>query len=149
MTNLTKLLVVSAIVLALVMGFTYAYAGDTIKECQQADGSIMYTNKPKLGCTDLILPELAGTAHTREYSPMPVVPDAVAEVPPIHGPGLHGTDFKLSGSNDPTSVCELYHKWIALQMRTQGGFQHNSVGDTQSRFGYTTIFGSGYPPAGC
>jgi len=146
-----KLLLVALIVLALVVVATWAYGADTIKECQQTDGTMFYTNKPVLGCTDIILPGLAGIAHNKDYAVKPAIPftSVLREVPPLHDPALHSTDFKLDGSNDNTSVCKLYHQWIALQLRTHGGFEHNQVEDTQQRFGFTTIFGSGYPPAGC
>jgi hypothetical protein len=151
MTNTNKMLLVAGIMLALIIGATYALADDTIRECQQADGSIMYTNKPKMGCTELILPELAVIAHNKDYAAIPAAPitSVLREVPAIHDSTLHSTDFRIADSNELTSVCKLYHQWIALQLRTHGGFEHNRVEDTQQRFGYTTIFGSGYPPAGC
>lgn len=151
MNSISKLLLVAATMLCLIVGFTYAFADDTIRECQQKDGSIVYTNKTKLGCTDLILPELAVIAHNKDYAAKPAIPytSVLREAPLIHDPELHSTDFKLAESKELTSVCKLYHQWIALQLRTHGGFEHNSVEDTQQRFGYTTIFGSGYPPAGC
>lgn len=151
MTNTTKMLLVAGLMLALIVGATYVLADEGIRECYLADGSVMYTNKPKMGCTDLMLPELAGIAHNKDYAAKPAapLPPMLREAPPIHGSDLHTTDFKLAESNELTSVCKLYRQWIALQLRTHGGFEHNHVEDTQQRFGYTTIFGSGYPPAGC
>jgi hypothetical protein len=134
---------------ALLVGIaTYAYPADTIKACTQADGTILYTNDAKATCPIITLPKI-GIVHPHNYGSVPVTPEITRDVPPLHDPALHGTEFKLADSNETTSVCKLYHQWIALQLRTHGGFEHNHVEDTQQRFGYTTIFGSGYPPAGC
>jgi len=116
---------------------TYAYSADGIKECVQADGSIMYTNKPQLGCTDLILPGLSIIPERTDYL-QPSIPPVITAAPQV-----------APKSAALTEACVLYHEWLTINMRTMGGFEYNSVDDTKRRLLLTKLFGSGFSPYGC
>jgi hypothetical protein len=111
-----------------------AFAADTFQACTEKDGTVTYTNKTDRKCTPVSLPKVT-VAPTRTYLP-PVVADAV-----ITPPGVSST------VND--KMCDLYEEWMELSARTLGGFNRNTVKDTQRRLVLVQLFGGGFAPTSC
>jgi len=127
------------VIAILIGGSVSVYAQDTILACTDTTGGVTYTNKDVKGCRTIDLP------------PLSVVPDRKATFSAVVEPQsvepIISQELRLPSSSE--FVCELYRDWIRMQLRTSGGFQYNSAEDSRLRLVYTTLFGSGYPPAGC
>jgi len=125
---------------------TSAFADSTIasdpllmRECLQADGSALYTNKDLPGCKLMTLKELSVVPSLDN---MPTYRPAVAAVPrydiPTHadrsqtgmaGAGPMVPDWTkdwyasiASSGSAQAEVCSLYSEWIHLVQKTRGGF---------------------------
>jgi hypothetical protein len=143
--NLISKIVIALAIFALIGAATFAFADDTIRECVQKDGSVLYTNKAKLGCTDLILPKVSIAPTRTDYlKPLntPTPDYVVAATAAEDQGGRHDDSVNLP-------FCDLYSEWLQLSKKTLGGFVNNSVPDTQRRMFLTQIFGSGFPPYNC
>jgi len=111
--------------------------GAEMLRCTQADGTTLYTNKDVQGCEAVRLPELS------------IVPSVYEKVEVLE----NAPD--MTPSNQPQNLsihartCLLYGEWLDVQEKTLGGFNHNTVYDTQRRMLLTQIFGSGFMPVGC
>jgi len=139
----THVFLIAATILAL--SSTPAFAEATItfdplhmRECPQADGSILYTNKDLPGCTLMTLRPLSIIPSLDD---MPTYrPSAAAapyyEVPPYPG---NQTGTTGGGQNFPdwakdwhasiastgsvqAEVCSMYGEWLLLNQKTRGGF---------------------------
>lgn len=134
---------VAAIVLTAAV--TMAFAGEPMRACTQADGTVLYTNKNVKGCTTIRLPELS-TAPTRTY-PTPQQPVAIAPtITPAPLPPEPGTGVQ-------ERICMMYSDWIALNQRTSGGahyrdFSDNGLEGNARRLILANLF-SGFVPVGC
>ena len=130
----------------LTLSSTPAFADTTIasdpllmRECPQADGSALYTNKDVPGCKLMTLKELSIVPSLDD---MPTYRPAVAVAPPYNVPqypdrnqaGMTGggqtvpdwardwhASIASSGSVQ-AEVCSLYGEWLHLSMKTRGGF---------------------------
>jgi hypothetical protein len=137
-------LVIAATLLTL--SSTPAFSDTTIasdpflmRECSQADGSALYTNKDVPGCKLMTLKELSVVPSLDD---MPTYRPAVAVAPPYNVPqypdrnqaGMTGggqtvpewakdwyASFASTGSVQ-TELCSLYGEWLHLNMNTRGGF---------------------------
>ena len=132
---------------ALTVSTTTAFAenDETVKadparmwECVQADGSSIYTNKERAGCTLMALKELSvvpSLDHMPTYrSPYPETPRS--EMPytldRTHdmraGQSIPGwaqqwhSSIAYTGGSIQQEVCSLYGEWINLVEKTRGGF---------------------------
>jgi len=110
----------------------------TTWECQQADGTSIYTNKEKAGCRPMTLKPLSIVPNLEH---MPTIPQASVSVPHYQAPPLApatgrrsvpdwGQNWRASiaPSGEPAQeeVCNLYSEWIALVQKTRGGFYFGS-----------------------
>jgi hypothetical protein len=139
MKQLLNVMILVAAMLATI-AVTYAFAGDTMLACTQADGSVLYTNKDVKGCKTIVGPELS---IVPSYSVHPsVVPHLLPEVP------KHFM-FPSLDSEVVNKTCALYEEWVLINERTKGGFEYNDVDDTKKRLYLTKIFGSGFSPSMC
>ena len=130
----------------LTLSSTSAFADTTIasdpllmRECLQADGSALYTNKDVPGCKLMTLKELSVVPSLDN---MPTYRPAVAVAPQYNIPqypdrnlaGMTGggqtvpdwakdwhASIASSGSVQ-AEVCSLYGEWIHLVQKTRGGF---------------------------
>jgi len=110
-----------------------------MRECTQADGSILYTNKDLPGCKLMKLKELSSVPSLED---MPTYRPAMAAAPHIDIPpypnrnqtGMAGgrqavpdwakdwhASIASSGSVQ-AEVCSMYGEWINLVQKTRGGF---------------------------
>lgn len=109
----------------------------TTWECQQADGSLLYTNKERDGCSVLVLTPISVVPDLEN---MPTAPRTLTtgaphyEIPPYqdHSSGMivrqapeWARDW-YSGIAPSGSVqqeaCSLYSEWMHLVQKTRGGF---------------------------
>ena len=106
-------------------------------ECAQADGSSIYTNKERAGCTLMALRELS-VVPSLEHMPTYRSPQAVTppEIPylgererasaPMQAVPDWGQQWQASiawsGGSTQIEVCSLYGEWINLVQKTRGGF---------------------------
>lgn len=113
-----------------------AFGTETIQVCQEPDGTVTYTNKNFHSlCAKVELPEISVAPTRKNYLPAPKV-----EVPPVTPPSASFVNDKM---------CELYEEWMELSGRTMGGFNRNSVKDTQRRLVLVQLFGGGFAPSSC
>ncbi|RPH81649.1 MAG: hypothetical protein EHM80_01710 [Nitrospiraceae bacterium] len=110
-----------------------------MRECPQADGSSLYTNKDLPGCKLMTLKELSSVPSLAD---MPTYRPTVTAAPhydiPPHSDrnqsGMVGggqtvpdwakdwyASFASSGSVQ-AELCSLYGEWLHLNMKTRGGF---------------------------
>ena len=140
-------------------------------ECSQADGSSIYTNKERAGCTLMTL------------KPLSIVPSLENGVPGysernqtvMSGDGQHvpgwAKDWQASvapSGSVETQICSMYGEWLNLVQKTRGGIyygsdpsyggdlsQQNQRGASYSFYDNTRyialsrIFGTGFVPIGC
>jgi hypothetical protein len=170
----------------LTLSSTSAFSDTTIssdpylmRECTQADGSILYTNKDLPGCKLMKLKELSSVPSYR--------PSTTAaphyDIPPYPNrsqAGMAGgrqtvpdwardwhASIASSGSVQ-AQICSMYGEWINLNEKTRGGFffgadpsyggdlsGQNQRGASYSFYDNTRyvtlkrIFGQGFVPIGC
>lgn len=108
----------------------------TTWECQQADGTALYTNKEKAGCRPMTLKPLSVVPNIEH---MPVIPRTIAAGPHYQTPSYSdrspgGTqqtvpdwarDWRAGlapGDSVQEEVCLLYSEWLSLVQKTRGGF---------------------------
>ena len=140
----THILMIAATIFTL--SSTSAFADTTIasdpllmRECPQADGIALYTNKDLPGCKLMTLKELSVVPSLDN---MPTYRPAVAAVPrydiPPHadrnqtgmaGAGQMVPDWAkdwhasiASSGSVQSEICSLYGEWIHLVQKTRGGF---------------------------
>lgn len=133
-----KLIMIFVVTMLIAMGVTYAFAEDTIRECEQADGTRLYTNKATLGCTDILLPKVS-IAPTRTYTTI----TPVLETTP--------RNIQAPASTTGARMCALYQEFLDVQETTMGGIFIGTDPDgiSQRRTALLSIFGSGFVPMGC
>ena len=130
----------------LILSSTPVFADTTIasdpflmRECPQADGSALYTNKDVPGCKLMTLKELSVVPSLDD---MPTYRPAVAVAPPYNVPqypdrnqaGMTGggqtvpdwardwhASIASSGSVQ-AEVCSMFGEWLHLNEKTRGGF---------------------------
>ena len=140
----TRVLMLAATILTL---FSASAFSDTtvsfdpfmMRECTQADGSILYTNKDVPGCKLMKLKELS---IVPSLDNMPTYRPTVAaaphyDIPPyaerrqtgMAGAGQTVPDWAkdwhasiASSGSVQAEVCSLYGEWIHLVQKTRGGF---------------------------
>jgi hypothetical protein len=114
-----------------------------MRECSQADGSPLYTNKDMPGCKLMTLKELSVVPSLEN---MPTYHPTVAAVPHYDIPpsanrnqtGMVGgvqtvpdwardwyASFASSGSVQ-AELCSLYGEWMHLNLKTRGGFWYGT-----------------------
>jgi len=112
-------------------------------ECSQADGSSIYTNKERAGCTLMTLKPLS---IVPSLDNMPTYRPVVATAPhygvpgysernqtAMSGDGQHAPDWAKdwqasvapSGSVE-TQICSMYGEWLNLVQKTRGGIYYGS-----------------------
>ena len=138
------MLVIAATILTL--SSTSAFSDTTIKfdpflmrECPQADGSALYTNKDLPGCKLMTLKELSVVPSLDN---MPTYHPTVAtaphyDIPPysdrsqagMTGGGQTVPDWAkdwhasiASSGSIQAEVCSMYGEWLHLNQKTRGGF---------------------------
>ena len=140
----TRVLMIAATILTL--SSASAFSDTTIhfdpflmRECTQADGSVLYTNKDLPGCKLMKLKELSSVPSLEE---MPTYRPTIAgapryDIPPyaerrqtgMTGGGQTVPDWAkdwhasiaTSGSVQ-AQVCSMYGEWLNLNEKTRGGF---------------------------
>lgn len=140
----THVLVIAAMFLTL--SSTSAFSDTTVafdpflmRECPQADGSALYTNKDLPGCTLMTLKELSvvpslddmptyrPTLATAPHYDIPPYPDrnqtgmtGGGQTVPDWAKDWHAS-IASSGSVH-AEVCSMYGEWLHLNQKTRGGF---------------------------
>lgn len=144
----TLLLVLSLLLLPVIAQAEIMY------RCVDAQNQTTYTNKDLKGytCTPLFLPPLSVVP---DRSSTPSVPPVSSWVPPAQDyenqdpplvAGPHQT-YQINptvGHNVASQVCDLYGKWLDLNLATRGGLYYNSLTAP-----LMTMFGGGYIPMEC
>jgi len=112
-------------------------------ECTQADGSSIYTNKERAGCTLMTLKPLS---IVPSLDNMPTYRPVVATAPHygvpgysegnqtgISGDGQHVPDWAkdwqasvASSGSVQAEVCSMYGEWLNLVQKTRGGIYYGS-----------------------
>ena len=140
----TRLLMIAATILTL--SSTSAYSDTKIsfdpylmRECTQADGTILYTNKDLPGCKLMKLKELSSVPSLEDmptYRPtVTVAPHYdISPYPDRNQTGMAGgrqaapdwakdwhASIASSGSVQ-AEVCSMYSEWLHLVQKTRGGF---------------------------
>ena len=110
-----------------------------MRECIQADGTVLYTNKELPGCKLMKLKELSSVPSLEN---MPTYRPPVTEAPHYNvpsSPDRHQTGMVGGGQTIPDwakdwhatiassgsvrgEVCSLYGEWLHLVQKTRGGF---------------------------
>ena len=141
--QLTHVLLMAATILTL--SSTSAFSDTTIsfdpflmRECSQADGSVLYTNKDLPGCKLMKLKELSVVPSLDN---MPTYRPTVATAPhydiPPHSDrdqtGMTGGEQTVpdwakdwhasiaSSGSVQSEVCSMYGEWLHLNQKTRGG----------------------------
>ena len=103
-------------------------------ECQQADGTVVYTNKEKPGCRELMLRPLSVVPSLDQMPLIPrssgsMMPPAMAPAPSEHGAGGAlqqvpdwARDWYASATGSRGEICAMYWEWVRLNEKTRGGF---------------------------
>jgi hypothetical protein len=141
----TQVLFTAAAVLALSSTFVFADTPNTtvrfdpslMRECPQADGSALYTNKDLPGCKLMTLKELS-VVPSLENMPTYVPPASSVmqryDIPPMidRYPTANTTavpdwarDWQASIASTGSvqaEVCAKYGEWVHLNEKTRGGF---------------------------
>jgi hypothetical protein len=141
----TRVLMIAATILTL--SSTSAFSDTTIsfdpylmRECTQADGSILYTNKDVPGCKLMKLKELSSVPSLENmptYRPTIMTAAPHYDIPPY--PNRNQTGMTGGGQTTPdwakdwhatiassgsvqAEVCSMYGEWLHLVQKTRGGF---------------------------
>lgn len=144
----TYLISTAAAVFVLSLTLAFADTPDTtarfdpslMRECPQADGSALYTNKDLPGCKLMTLKELS-VVPSLENMPTYVPPTSSAmqhyDIPPMIDRYLYPTagattnvpdwarDWHASVASSGSiqaEVCSKYGEWVHLNEKTRGGF---------------------------
>ncbi len=136
-----KLMMIFLVSMLLTMAATYAFAEESIKQCLQADGTVLYTNKNIKGCKSIKVPELS-VVPSLHNMPHYIFPHTDFPTPPSI---LLPAQIKSL----PDGVCSLYSEWVHMNEKQQGGLRNNTVETQQRRVMLTMVFGSGFYPYGC
>lgn len=113
-----------------------------MRECPQADGNVLYTNKDLPGCKLMTLKPLSVVPSLDD---MPTYRPTVAmaphyDIPPhpgnqagMTGGGQTGPDWArdwqasvASSGSVQAEVCSMYGEWLHLNQKTRGGFYYGS-----------------------
>jgi hypothetical protein len=110
-------------------------------ECTQADGSSIYTNKERTGCTLMTLKELSVVPSLDQmptYRPAPTTHEDMAAYGDrgrraVTGDQRHVPDWArdwhatvASTGAVQAEVCALYGEWLNLNQKSRGGFYFGS-----------------------
>ena len=131
---------------ALILSSTSAFADTTItsdpflmRECPQADGNILYTNKDVPGCKVMTLKELSVVPSLDDmptYRPTTATAPHydISPHPDRHQAGMTGggqtvpdwardwhASIASSGSVQ-AEVCSMFGEWLHINQKTRGGF---------------------------
>ncbi|THJ17160.1 MAG: hypothetical protein CAF45_016640 [Nitrospira sp. CG24E] len=146
--RLTRVLMIAATILTL--SSTSAFSDTEIsfdpflmRECPQADGSILYTNKDLPGCKLMKLKELSSVPSLEDmptYRPTGAMapPHDIPTRPERHQGGMTGggqtvpdwardwhASIASSGSVQ-SEVCSMFGEWLHLSQKTRGGFMYGT-----------------------
>lgn len=130
---------------------------EIIYQCTDAHHHTMYTNKEFKGfsCRPLVLPQLSLVPDHQGTSPM-VSPAPLSSVfsahesTPTQDPPLIASERQTYqihpsvGENVALQVCDLYGKWLDLNLATRGGLYYHPLTAP-----LMTMFGGGYIPMEC
>jgi hypothetical protein len=108
-----------------------------MRQCPQADGSTLYTNKDLPGCTLMVLKPLSVVPSLDD---MPTYRPAVAMAPHYDVPPYPGNQTGMTGGGQTVpewakdwhasvassgsiqaEVCSIYGEWLHLTQKTRGG----------------------------
>lgn len=131
--KLTHLLLFSAA--TFLLSSLPAFSYDIIRECPQANGSTLYTNKDIKGCSLMTM--------KRELSIVPSL-DKMPTIPQQPTP-VTATEAPKAVSD----VCLLFREYTELAQTTHGGVQYDRIEDNQRFIVLLRLFGSGYVPVSC
>ena len=128
---------------------------ETLYTCQQGS-TVIYTNHTIRGasCTVLHPPALSTVPSPRRHR-TPVAPDPAPVIQESHDPVAHDypllTDSRQSltinpsvGPNVGDQICDLYGKWLDLNLLTRGGLYYSPLTAP-----FMTLFGGGFIPMEC
>ncbi len=125
---------------------------ESVYTCTNPQGEVVYTNKQLKGYTCVVqkLPDLSSvpqrTTHTVPSTSMGVSPVTHDDQDPPLIMGEHHT-FRINpsvGHNVAEQVCDLYGKWLDLNLKTRGGLYYDPLTAP-----LLTMFGGGYIPMEC
>lgn len=127
---------------------------EEIYACVDAQHQTVYTNKEVKGqtCTRLHLPQLSTVPNYKTSQPAPPsVPlsshstnSPIQDFPLVVGERQTYEIHPSVGHNVASQVCDLYGKWLDLNLSTRGGFYYNNLTAP-----LMTMFGGGYIPMEC
>lgn len=142
-----------SVVLLLMLCLPQLSSAELVYMCMGKDGSVVFTNKEIKGsvCSVPSLPELS-VVPDRKSSAAPIVtiPDIQAHDNGIQDPPLIDSGRQtyainpVIGHNVASQVCDLYGKWLDLNLSTRGGLYYNNLTAP-----LMTMFGGGYIPMEC
>lgn len=120
--------------------------------CVDAQHQTVYTNKEVKGqtCTRLHLPQLStvpayqGSAHLVPPAPPLSTHTPIQDYPLVVRERQTYEIHPSVGHNVASQVCDLYGKWLDLNLSTRGGFYYNNLTAP-----LMTMFGGGYIPMEC
>lgn len=148
---MNTILVCGVMILCLVS----AAQAETLYSCQKGTKTV-YSNHTIKGaiCTPLDTPALSMVPSPRRH-PVPVAPAPPMVQEPAHDPVAHDypllSDSRQSlainpavGANVGDQICDLYGKWLDLNLRTRGGLYYDSLTAP-----LITVFGGGFIPMEC
>jgi len=127
-------------------------SAEPIYFCTDAAGQVTYTNKELVGqsCVWHVLPGLSVVPKRT----LPTSPSHVDDVhqdsfdiqdpPLVEGPRETHTINPVVGHNVAEQVCDLYGKWLDLNLATRGGLYYNKLTAP-----LLTLFGGGFIPMEC
>ncbi len=180
----TRVLMIAATILILSSTWVYSGSDTTVafdpflmRECPQADGSALYTNKDLPGCKLMTLKELSIVPSLDD---MPTYRPSLAAAPHYNMPSYLDREQTVSdwakdwhasiapSGSVQAEVCSMYGEWLNLVQKTRGGLFYgtdpsyggdlsgrNQWGSSYSFYDnarYVTLsklFGPGFVPIGC
>lgn len=127
-------------------------SAELVYMCMDKSGTVTFTNKEIKGqtCSVPSLPELSvvpdrKAPHNHAFSVPYIQPEPAIQDPPLIDAGRQTYAINpVVGHNVASQVCDLYGKWLDLNLATRGGLYYNNLTAP-----LITLFGGGYVPMEC
>lgn len=128
-------------------------SAELIYQCTDAHHAVIYSNKELRGytCVAPSLPELSVVPQYPQATITPRTPGTLTpssyqdeEIPLVDaGKQTYALNPQL-GNNVASQICDLYGKWLDLNLATRGGLYYSNLTAP-----LITLFGGGYIPMEC
>ncbi len=140
------------LILLLMLCLPQLSSAELVYTCTDKAGDVTFTNKEIKGqdCRVPSLPLLSvvpdrHASHTHATTVPPIQPESTPQDPPLLDAGRQTYAINpVIGHNVASQVCDLYGKWLDLNLSTRGGLYYSNLTAP-----LMTMFGGGYIPMEC